>query len=119
MQFTQREEKLIKRLRKQDRQWSRWQRWVFLVLGVLLLVVMGPYTSTLFSLLNRYEERPDINEVLLIAVLVPKVFINLAIGLGLLVFTLRDWHGNVTRMLLLKLLDAEQNRNDGEQATPR
>jgi len=92
---------------------------VFLVLGALTLVVMGLYASMVFSLVNRFEEPRDnieiaLIEIALISVLVPKVYINLIVGMGFLVIAFRDWHGNVNRMLLLKLLDAQQSRDEGD-----
>ena len=114
MQFTQQEEKLVKRFRKQERQWQRWHRWIFMVVGVFELGSVAFYVSILLRLLKPVGESPDSNDVLLIAILVTKLFINLAIGCWLLVVAFRDWHGNVNRMLLLKLLDAQLQQDERE-----
>ena len=77
-------------------------------------LVIPYFFCNLCSLLNRFDERHDVDTALLIAVLVPGVLVKLASGVILLGWAFQDWHGNVNRMLLLKLLDAEQKRGEGD-----
>jgi hypothetical protein len=45
---------------------------------------------------------------LLFAVFWPKALLMMVVASWLIVLAIRDWHGNVERMLLLRLLDAHQ-----------
>jgi uncharacterized membrane protein HdeD (DUF308 family) len=115
MQFTPKEEKLIKRWRKQDRQW-RWLRWVLLAggaIGVVNLLLCG---WVFFPLINRLsaQDHPDVNDVLVIAIFFPKLLVTLGVTTICFAISWRDWNGNVNRMLLLKLLDAQQGRDEGD-----
>jgi uncharacterized membrane protein HdeD (DUF308 family) len=115
MQFTPKEEKLIRRLRKQDRQW-RWLRWVFLAvgaLGVVNLVLYGWVFSPLIDGLSA-PGHPDVNDVLVIAVFFPKLLVTVGVTTIFFSISWRDWNGNVKRMLLLKLLDAQQKRDESD-----
>ena len=42
----------------------------------------------------------------------PKCLIGFIVGTCLIVLAIKDWHGNTSRLLLLKLLDAEQKQAD-------
>jgi hypothetical protein len=111
MEFTPRETKLIARLRKQERQWV-WLRWWLLAGGLLCTVALALYGHTLFSLasgLNSAEPTsPD--TVLAIAIFFPKCLVLLASITWAFGKAFSDWHGNANRMLLLRLLDAQQKQ---------
>ncbi len=107
MQFTPQETKLIERLRKQERRWP-WVRWVLLAAGVLtasscVCILVALYRTLHFDSLPTYE-------VLFFAMLWPKCLILMVGAAWLIGWPLANWHGSVNRMLLLKLLDAQQSQ---------
>lgn len=117
MQFTPKEEKLIRRLRKQDRQW-RWLRWVLLAGGAIGVVNLALYGRLLFPLIDGLsaEGHPDVTDALVIAVFFPKLLVIVGVTAICFAISWRDWNGNVNRMLLLKLLDAQQKRDESDLA---
>jgi hypothetical protein len=113
MQFTPQETKLIERLRKQERRWPR-MRWVLLAAGVFAAacytyILVALYRSLHFDTLPSYE-------VLFFAMLWPKCLLGMVLAGWLIIWPLTNWHGSVTRMLLLRLLDAQQSQK-GADAT--
>jgi hypothetical protein len=112
MQFTPPELKMIERMRKQECRWPR-ARWVLLIGSVFLLAGYGYILARLVMLLlsDSFAEIPGAT-ALIIAVFWPKCLLGICIGAALIGLAIRDWHGNVQRMLLLRLLD-EQQKKDG------
>jgi hypothetical protein len=109
MQFTSQEMKLIERLRKQERRWPR-VRWALLGTGVFVAacysyILLGLYRSLHFDTLPSYE-------VLFFALMWPKCLLGMIGAAWLIVWPLTNWHGSVRRMLLLRLLDAQQTQKD-------
>jgi len=108
MNFTPQEMKLLERLRKRKRQW-RWGRWFLLVIGISCLglcVVFGFLLHSLLAILDHGLFNPSM--VLFILLIWTKCCFYFVFGILCLVRVTLDWHGNVNRMLLLKLLDAQQ-----------
>jgi hypothetical protein len=104
MQFTPQELRLIEKLRKRERQW-RWGRWALLRLS---LMAFGCYGYIGVSLYHRLHwEALTTEDVALIAVFWPKILLGIVLGTWFVIWPLTSWHGNATRMLLLKLLDAQ------------
>ena len=88
------------------------RRWWFLSLGIFIELLYG---FLLISILRRVAECvvdgvPLGAQVIDIMMLWPKCFVMLAIGLIVIGWVWRNWHGNVHRMLLLRLLDAQQKQ---------
>jgi hypothetical protein len=114
MQFTAREMKLVGRLRKQERQWPR-LRWLLLGGGIFFWACYGYIVISLIDNVHSAEtgEQDFLSHAWLFgfALLWPKCLLGIAIGAWLIVVAIRDWHGNVNRMLLLKLLDAQQKES--------
>ena len=107
MQFTARETKLIERLRKQERRWPR-IRWALLGTGIFgaavyTYILIALYRSLHFDTLPSYE-------VLFFAMLWPKCLVGMILAGWLIVWPVSNWHGNVNRMLLLRLLDSQQGQ---------
>ena len=103
--------KLVGRLRKQERQWPR-LRWVILAIAILFTVDLSLYGRTLFALVSdlKSQQPTSPDTVLAIAIFFPKCLVQLAIATWAFAKAFTDWHGNANRMLLLRLLDAQQNQ---------
>ena len=113
MQFTLQEMKLIERLRKQERRWPR-TRWVLLAGGAFTYAAYGYITYALFSRLGSDEFGKGSTDLLL-TIYWPKCLLGFLFATWCMAVAFRDWHGNVHRMLLLKLLDVhkqETSNND-------
>ena len=107
---------MIGRLRKQQRQWPR-LRWVILGIGVLFTVDLILYGRTLFALLSELQsEKPTSPDtVLAIAIFFPKCLVQAAVATWAYSKVITEWHGNVSRMVLLRLLDAYENESVEDQ----
>lgn len=70
-------------------------------------MIYGYIGFFLFSTLDSKTLSPS-ESALLFAVFWPKALLLMVLASWFLVLAIRDWHGNVERMLLLKLLDAQQ-----------
>jgi hypothetical protein len=118
MQLTHHERRLVEKLKKRERQWP-WMRWVFLLGGVLLCLDLAFYGFLLGALLHDLDfGHPTLEAILKIAVLWPKCLVELAIAVGVLGIAVRDWHGNANRMLLLRLLEAQESQTEAEPGGP-
>ena len=78
--------------------------------------IYGYVAYSMFSSLDSDEFGKD--GVLLVALFWPKCLMGFLFGASFMVLAIRDWHGNVHRMLLLKLLDVQQKNKDSDSATP-
>jgi hypothetical protein len=111
MQLTAREAKMVARLRKAERLWPRW-RWAVLGAGFFAWAVYGYIAFSVFGRLQSAEIGKDSLGYMIwltgFAMIWPKCLLGFAVGACLIGFAIRDWHGNVHRMLLLKLLNAQE-----------
>ena len=106
-EFTSQEQRMIERLRKQERRWPR-LRWVLLAVGVLAIVNVALWGYLLSLLLHGWSSgKADYDMLIGVAIVFPKLLIHVAVATWAFSVVIRDWHGNVTRMLLLRLLDAQ------------
>ena len=106
MQLTPRETKVIERWRKQERLWPR-TRWILIGLGAAFFACYGYLAYLLFSTLDPETFSPA-DSALMFAVFWPTVILMSVVGAKCVVTVVMDWHGNVQRRLLLKLLDVHQ-----------
>ena len=113
MQFTPREMKLIERLRKQERHWPR-TRWILLGMAAFILVAYGYVAYLLFSILDSQTFSP-MDSALVFAFIWPKLLLMTVMAGAFIALAIRDWHGNVNRMLLLRLLDAHQKETETDE----
>src|SRR5687768_1937175 len=99
MQFTPPELKLIERMRKQERRWPK-ARW-FLLIGSLFLLACYGYILTRVVMILQSDSLAEIPgaTALIVAVFWPKCLLGFCIGGALIGLAIRDWHGNVQRML--------------------
>jgi len=109
--FTSQETKLLERLRKQERQWH-WARWLRLVAGICCIgfsVLFGFFLHFLIGIATSdHGLFSNANMVLFILLTWTQCCFYSVFGIWSLVTVVLDWHGNANRMLLLKLLDAQQ-----------
>jgi len=113
MQFSPQEMKLVERLRKQERQW-RWVRWMSLCLS---LFIVGCYGYIGISLYHRLHwEALTTEDVFLVAVYWPKMILAMGFAAWFVIWPLTNWRGNATRLLLLKLLDAQSEKQGDEKS---
>jgi len=115
MHFTTQEMKLIERLRKQERRWPR-TRWILIGMAAFTLAIYGYITHLLFSTVGSGTFSPA-DSAFLFALYWPEVFFLAVMAGACLALAVRDWRGNVRRMLLLKLLDAQQKETDQDEKT--
>ena len=113
MQLTAREAKMVAWLRKAERLWPRW-RWAVLGAGIFAWAVNGYIAFSIYERLQSVDIGKDSlgYEIWLtgFAMIWPKCLLGFAVGACLIVLAIRDWHGNVHRTLLLKLLDAQERQ---------
>ena len=110
MRFTAQEMKLIERLRKQERRWPR-NRWIVVGMAAFILAGSGYIAHLLFSTLDTEIFSPT-DSALLFALFWPKVILWAGLAGVFVGLAIRDWRGNVQRMLLLRLLDAQQKETE-------
>jgi hypothetical protein len=125
IQFTPQEQKWIERLRKEQLRWPK-ARWFSLGVGIFLILV---YSFILIMLFNvpgfpgRSSNPQDltlslvfeVNWLIFFAMFWPKCLLGFVLGTWLIVWTKINWYGNANRMLLLRLLDANQKQADAEK----
>jgi len=110
MQFTAQESKLIERMRKQERRWPR-TRWIVVVMAAFGFAFYGYAAYFLFSTLDSETLSPA-DTALIFAFFWPKALLMLILASAFIALAIRDWRGNVERMLLLRLLDARQEETE-------
>jgi hypothetical protein len=116
VQFTPQETKLVERLRAQDRRWPR-MKWVCLVVGIFAVCVSIYILVAMLVSIFGGQRTADLTvyEVLFLAVEWPKFILEFGFGIWFIIFAIRDWHGNVHRMLLLRLLDAQEKETKPDE----
>src|SRR5512133_3530111 len=111
MKLSERELKIVARMRKYERQW-RWGRWMTLFVGVFCAAASIFWAWVAVSSVQSEETA---KAALSVALAFPTELVSLGIGTQCFIMAIRDWHGNATRSLLLRLIDAaddEQNRKE-------
>ena len=112
MQFTPQEQKLVERLRKQERQWPR-TRWILLAMAAFIVAAYGYILWQIIGMLESGKSTED--ATFMIAFFWPKCLLGFCLAAWLVGLAWRDWHGNVHRMLLLRLLDAQQKETKTDE----
>ena len=105
---------MIERLRKQDRQWA-WVRWLVLAMGFVFIGLAFMFGYILYWLTSKSGLDQAGSSVFLFTVLYcwTKGCLWFLFGIWCFVTVFIRWHGDVNRMLLLKLLDAQQKEKGG------
>jgi hypothetical protein len=105
--LSEREQQMVTRMRKQECQW-RWAKYGALFAGVVSAVVVVFF---LFVAIPRIQSTDSASGGVMMAIIFPIILVF--VGTATICFTLviRDWHGNATRSLLLKLIDAETEQD--------
>ncbi len=117
MEFTTEELKQIEHLRSQERRWPR-TRWILLWTGIGIAAVYVYILVLLLRLVFLSEGDPtrlgDVlsrTNILVFAVFWPNCLLALCYAAWCIAVAIRDWNGNTNRMLLVKLLEAQQARS--------
>lgn len=117
MQLTPRELRYIEAI-KRDEGRRRWYRWVSLF-GCLAILVGA---SGLFYLGFKVAQDDLYDGAILFSIAFTKAYFYLAFGACMLGMTIRDWNGNMDRILLLKLIESSNSQppdpNRTGQPTP-
>jgi len=118
MQLTEREAKMVAGLRETERVWPR-GRWAVLGAGIFAWAVFGYIAFSICDRLQSVEIGKDRlgYEIWLtgFAMIWPKCLLGFVVGTYLIFVAIKDWHGNVNRMLLLKLLDAQEKQMENHK----
>jgi|SRR6185295_5611189 len=112
MKLTRQEQQMVDRLRKQERQW-RWARWTTLVSGI----VTGVVAAYIFYLTTSQfpSDGDSVSSVVILVLSFIACLMFTAIASFQLVQVFTDWHGNTTRVLLLKLIDESTKEPEGDK----
>lgn len=106
MEFTPHEKKMVERLRKEEHRWPR-VRWICVATTCIILADYGYLAYIMVDAILSNSKESEFFFVLLW----PKVLLGAAL-LGLWIgWLIKEWRGNVTRLLLLKLLDAQLEKD--------
>jgi hypothetical protein len=116
LHLTPQETKLIEKLRKQNRQWPR-IRWLVLALGVLSTFLFVAYGYFLRLLILESGRQIDSAGVLIFALLWTKCCMYFVFATLSFAIAWRNWRGDVNRMLLLRLLEAQQKETNTDVQT--
>jgi hypothetical protein len=104
MQLTDADKKLVERLRKQQQSLIRW-RWVGLV-AALFSIAVGCYG---IAVIDRFLRQPETIAAMVVAFLIPTVYVLVLGGVWIVVYLLLCWNGKPETRLLLKLLESQND----------
>jgi uncharacterized membrane protein YfcA len=107
MEFSKEERRMIERLRKQQRSW-RSGRWFMLGSGVLSLGLGVAGLVIVVPFLQRASDAKTESAVaaaFMLALFHPMIMAFICIAVVTLYCVIRDWQGDSTRTLLLRLID--------------
>jgi hypothetical protein len=108
MNFTPQESKSIQRLRNMTRLW-RWTRWLLLLIGILSAALCAGFGYLLHALIAESKAGLFDGEIVFFIVVIwTKCCIYFLLGAWCFITVSLKWHGDVNRMLLLRLLDEQQ-----------
>ena len=100
MHLTDEEKRMVERLKKEQQSLIRW-RWVGLI-SALLSIGTGCYC---FVILERLLQKPELPAILIIANLLPLIYVLVGAGVGLVVYLVLRWNGKPETILLLRLIE--------------
>ena len=111
MNFTTREQKLVERMRKEERQWPR-LRWFLVGVGIFGILCSGFIVIELLQHIDTIVAgKDDVMSrgwLLGFALLWPKCLVLFGFGAFFIIWAIKDWRGNANRVLLLKLLESQR-----------
>ena len=109
MHFTPREMKLIAGLRKQEHNWPR-MRWIYLGMAVFFVMLTEWMITMMTSAIHARDLSSDDKAAIFTICWVDITLFGLFAG-GFIGMAIKDWQGNVHRMLLLRMLDALEDKS--------
>ena len=114
MQFTSREMKFIEKLRKDERRWPR-MRWLGLAIAILSTINLGLFSYRLYILVKEDRDHLGSAEVCMLLFIWTTCVMYFVFTVWFSILVITRWHGDMNRMLLLKLLDARQKEAGGDE----
>ena len=102
MTLTDQEKRMIERLRKQQQRWHS-AKWVMLFGGFSLGIGYLGLLCWIWKGILVGEIPNSVKDALLL--FYPLIIFALGMAFWMIATAIRDWRGNITRTLLLKLLD--------------
>src|SRR2546423_10405655 len=100
MHLSDKEKRMVKRLKKEQQSLIRC-RWVGLI-SALLSIAAGCYCVVI---LERLLQKPDLPAILIIANLLPLIYVLVGTGLGLVAYLVLRWNVKPKTILLLRLIE--------------
>ena len=107
MTLTLEEAKLIEKLRKQERRWLR-TRWLVLAIGTLCSLNFFGWAYFVRALIGESGRQVDSHELFIFVLLWTKCCMYFVFATLSFATAWKNWRGDANRMLLLRLLDAQQ-----------
>jgi hypothetical protein len=107
MHLTPQETKLIEKLRKEVRHWPR-TRWLVLAIGVLCTFLFIVWCYFLRLLILETGHQTESGDTFIFALVWTKCCMFLVFATWSFATLWRNWRGDMNRILLLRLLDAQQ-----------
>ena len=107
MQFTPQETKWIEKLRKDERRWPR-IRWIVAAIAILSTINCSLFGYLLYIIVEARPDRLSSIEIFMLILIWTKCVMYFVFAVCSSSLTITKWHGDPTRALLLKLLDAQQ-----------
>ena len=100
MHLSDKEKRMVKRLKKEQQSLIRC-RWVGLI-SALLSIAAGCYCVVI---LERLLQKPELPAILIIANLLPLIYVLVGTGLGLVAYLVLRWNVKPKTILLLRLIE--------------
>jgi hypothetical protein len=90
-------------------------RWILLTVGACTLAIYGYVGAQIVGIWKSNDLDGVGREFALftVALVWPKCILGFYLACWLIGWAIRDWHGNAHRMLLLRLLEAQQKEEVG------
>jgi hypothetical protein len=104
MQLSDADKQLVERLKRQQQSLIRW-RW-FVLVAALFDIALGFYG---IAVTDHFLHQPETIAAMVVAFLIPTVYLLVLGGVWLLVYLFLNWNGRPETRLLLKLIEESRD----------